>query len=87
MPVQDAEEMTCQELVELVTEYFEGTLSPLDVKRFEDHLRTCDGCQIYLEQMRQLIGALGGLSEETIPEKAKTELLKVFRGWRASRLP
>jgi anti-sigma factor RsiW len=75
-------EMTCRELVELVTEYLEGTLPPADRQRFEAHLRTCDGCTIYLEQIRQLIAALGRLTEETIPEDAKRTLLDAFRDWR-----
>jgi anti-sigma factor RsiW len=76
--------MTCQELVELVTEYLEGTLAPAERGRFEAHLRVCDGCTTYLEQMRQLIGALGRLTEESIPEDAKQTLLDAFRDWKTS---
>jgi len=79
-----AAEMTCQELVELVTEYLEGTLAPAERERIETHLQTCDGCTTYLEQMRQLIAALGRLTEETIPEDAKRALLDAFRDWKAS---
>lgn len=80
-------ELTCQELVELVTEYLEGTLSPADRARFEAHLRGCDGCTTYLEQMRQLIAVLGKLTEETIPEDASRTFLDAFRDWKASRPP
>lgn len=59
-------ELTCKELVELVTDYLEGALSPETRTRFEDHLAGCPFCRIYLEQMRQTIGALGHLSDEAI---------------------
>lgn len=77
-------EMTCRELVELVTEYLEGTLPPAERARFEAHLRECDGCTTYLEQMRQLIAALGRLAEEAIPEEARRRLLQAFRDWKGT---
>lgn len=33
-----APELTCQELVQLVTDYFEGALEPADRARFEAHV-------------------------------------------------
>jgi anti-sigma factor RsiW len=78
-------ELTCQELVELVTEYLEGMLAPEDRERFDAHLRACDGCTSYLAQMRQLVAALGRLTEETIPEDAKQTLLDAFRDWKRER--
>ncbi|HLZ38790.1 MAG TPA: zf-HC2 domain-containing protein, partial [Mycobacteriales bacterium] len=45
-------EIDCQDLVELVTEYLEGTLPPELRRRFEDHLALCEGCDTYVEQMR-----------------------------------
>jgi predicted anti-sigma-YlaC factor YlaD len=80
-----AGEMTCQDLVELVTEYLEGALAPVDRERFEAHLRECDGCTGYLEQMRQLAAALGRLTEETIPEDARHTLLDAFGNWKRAR--
>jgi anti-sigma factor RsiW len=47
--------MSCQELVELVTDYLEGALPPEDVARFEAHVAACPGCEAYLEQMRTTI--------------------------------
>ena len=76
------DDLACKELVELVTEYLEGTLAPAERARFDTHLGKCDGCQTHLEQMRQTIAALGVLEEETVPEDAKNVLLKTFRGWK-----
>lgn len=75
-------EMACQELVELVTEYLEGTLSRADRQRFEDHLKDCDPCTTYLDQMRHTIRALGRLTEDDLSEDAKRDLLRIFRDWR-----
>ncbi len=76
------QELTCRELVELITEYLEGTLSSEERERFEAHLATCRGCRTYLEQMRQTITLLGRLTEETISEEAKEEFLRAFRAWK-----
>lgn len=63
----DAAELTCQELVELVTEYLEHTLPPIDVARFEAHLSGCTGCTNYVEQARRTIDLTGRLTEDSLP--------------------
>jgi anti-sigma factor RsiW len=75
--------MTCQGLVELVTDYLEGALAPAERARFEQHLRGCKGCRAYLAQMRHTIQTAGRLTEATLPAGAKEELLELFRGWKA----
>lgn len=77
-----AEELTCQELVEVVTDYLEGAMAPEDRIRFERHLVLCDGCAIYVDQMRETIRVTGMLREEQVPAGAREALLEVFRGWR-----
>jgi len=79
-----ATEMTCQELVELVTEYLDGTLSESERSRFDAHVRTCSGCEAYIEQMRVTIRLLGKLSEESISAEARRDLLATFRTWKAN---
>jgi anti-sigma factor RsiW len=74
--------MTCRELVAVVTDYLEGTMSGEDRRRFEAHLEECPYCVAYVEQMRLTIEALGELTEESISPKAREELLDAFRGWR-----
>jgi anti-sigma factor RsiW len=78
------QEMTCQELVELVTEYLEGTLSEPDRLRFEAHLGSCEGCQNHLRQMQQTIHTLGRLTEESLAPEVKESLLQLFRNWQKS---
>jgi anti-sigma factor RsiW len=76
------DDLPCQELVELVTDYLEDRLSAAERLRFEAHLRECSGCRTYLEQMRQTVQVLGRLSEESITTEAKERLLAAFRDWR-----
>jgi anti-sigma factor RsiW len=74
-------DLSCRQLVELVTEYFEGGLSPPDRSRFEEHVVSCPPCRRYLEQMRQTIGLLGRIPEETVSPEAQEVLVEAFRGW------
>ena len=77
--------MSCKELVEVITDYLEGTMPAADRARFEAHLEECPYCVTYLEQMRNTIAVLGELSEESLDPDARDELLRAFRGWAASR--
>jgi anti-sigma factor RsiW len=79
------DELTCKELVEVVTEYLEGTMDYPDRRLFEEHLVYCEGCSTYLAQMRQTIGLVGRLSEDDVPEPARDALLDVFRTWKEER--
>jgi anti-sigma factor RsiW len=74
-------EMRCQELVELVTAYFDDGLSRRDQRRFEAHISGCENCTAYVEQMRVMIAATGRLTEGDIPPEARDELLATFRDW------
>jgi anti-sigma factor RsiW len=79
-------EMRCQELVELVTDYFEDSLSNRDRARFERHIGECKYCNRYLDQMRVTIRTLGRLPAESIPPAARDELLDAFRDWKRERV-
>jgi anti-sigma factor RsiW len=74
--------LSCQELVELVTDYFEGALSPADKARFEAHIAGCDACTMYLRQMRDMLELLGELTSDSISPQAEAELLAAFRDWK-----
>ena len=77
--------LPCQELVELVTAYFDGGLSRRDRRRFERHISGCDNCSAYVEQMRLVIEASGRLTEDDLEPAARDELMEAFRGWRDGR--
>jgi anti-sigma factor RsiW len=78
------EEMTCRELVEVITDYLEGTMPASDRGRFEAHLRECPYCATYLEQMRETIATVGELREEALDRRVRERMLDAFRGWRSS---
>jgi anti-sigma factor RsiW len=75
-------EMSCRELVELVTDYLEDALDPVTRERFEEHLQDCEGCGAYVEQMRTTMRLLGEVPEESLSPEVRDRLLAAFRGWR-----
>ena len=77
------EQLSCQELVELVTDYLEGALTPEERRRFEEHAEPCVGCRGYLDQMRTTIRLLGRLPAEALDPGAERALLDAFGTWKA----
>jgi anti-sigma factor RsiW len=75
-------DLTCAELVELVTDYLEDALPPSERVRFDKHLGGCTGCRAYLDQMRATIRLVGHLTEDDVPAAAKASLLTAFRDWK-----
>ena len=82
--MRGAGEITCRELVELVTDYLEGALTADRRELFEEHLLRCEDCATYVDQMRRTQRALGALTEESISPEARDALLRAFRGWKAA---
>jgi anti-sigma factor RsiW len=74
--------LSCQELVELVTDYLEGALPRRQRRLFEQHISACDGCSTYLEQMRATIALTGKLEPASISPEAEAALLAAFADWR-----
>jgi anti-sigma factor RsiW len=73
------DDLACSEAVELITDYLEGALPDAERRRLEAHLATCPGCTEYLEQMKTVAGALGGLREESNPRELRGSLIASFR--------
>ena len=76
------QELTCEELVEIVTEYLEGGLTDAERKRFEGHVAVCEGCSNYLDQIRITIEIAGRVTVDDLMEETKAELLSAFRDWK-----
>ncbi len=72
----------CHELVELVTDYLEGSLSRRDRARFEAHLVGCPHCTVYLEQFRETLRLTGTLRVSDVPPEAAAALLEQFAAWK-----
>lgn len=79
MSEETLDEMACQELVEVITDYLEGTLPDIDRVRFEAHLLTCDPCREYIEQMRTTIRLAGRITLDSISPRTRGELLRAYR--------
>jgi anti-sigma factor RsiW len=78
----DTEALSCRELVELVTDYLDGALGPVDLARFEQHLAGCGKCAEYLAQLRQTIHITGTLTPDDLSAEMEEALLQAFRDWR-----
>ena len=75
--------LTCQEVVELATEYFEASLSPAVSERVAAHVAQCEGCQTYLRQLRITVDIVHTVADrEPVDTSA---LLSEFRRWSARR--
>ena len=77
----DTESLSCQEFVELVTDYLEGALAPADLRRFEQHISGCGGCTRYLEQLRVTIRIAGTITTDDLSPEMERELLDAFSDW------
>jgi anti-sigma factor (TIGR02949 family) len=77
------DEFSCQEMIEVVTNYLDDALPPDDRQRFERHLSYCAGCSTYLDQMRQTIKQAGLVArEDSLPPALREEILAQFRAWK-----
>jgi anti-sigma factor RsiW len=74
-------ELTCQTLVELVTDYLEERLTEEERSRFEQHLVYCTGCAVYLEQMRGAARAASEPAQIELPSELEQRLLAAFEDW------
>jgi anti-sigma factor RsiW len=76
----------CRDVVELMTDYLEGALTPADLARFEDHIAGCDRCRAYLEQLRKTLEVTGRIANaEPLPASLERELTAAFRDWHSKR--
>ncbi len=79
----EIEQLSCQELVEVVTNYLEGALPDADRLELERHLETCDGCRQYVEQLRTTIVLTGEARPLDLTSEAEDALLAAFRDWKS----
>jgi len=77
-----AEHVSCQEVVELVSDYLEQALPAEEASLFEQHVNFCDGCDWYLDQMRSTVATVGRITEQDVPDETREKLLAAFREWK-----
>ena len=78
-------DLVCQQAVELVTDYLEGTLSRRDRRRFEAHLAGCPHCTEYLAQMSETIRLTGHLEPDDLTPQQQDEFIDLYRRWRSEQ--
>jgi anti-sigma factor RsiW len=75
--------LSCQEIVELVTEHLEGTMDEPLRAAFDAHLARCDGCTLYVEQIEAMIRFAGTIEADALPADFRAGLLEAFRDFAA----
>jgi anti-sigma factor RsiW len=73
------DDLACIQVVELVTEYLEGAMTPAEARALEHHLATCPGCTEFLEQRRSRAGSLPTRGEDALPPGIREGLIAAFR--------
>ena len=84
--LRNKKKLTCRELVELVTDYLEGSLSRRDRARFDAHIAACGNCTQYVEQFLETIRLTGTLRESDVSPEAEAALLAQFEAWKRGEL-
>jgi predicted anti-sigma-YlaC factor YlaD len=80
--VSSEKTITCQELTEALTDYFEGVMPEEERARFEAHVEICEGCANYLSQMRQTLRVVHELRPEEVEATVPDDVLEAFRAWK-----
>lgn len=83
MPLLWSSDLVCQQAVELVTEYLEGTLSRRQRRRLRAHLDACPNCSAYLEQIQVTIRMSGSIEPEDLSPQAQDDLTALYHRWLA----
>jgi len=76
--------LSCNEVVELVTDYLERALPADEAALVEQHLNFCEGCVWYVDQIRTTVQTVGRIEPQEVPPEVREQLLGAFRDWRRS---
>jgi anti-sigma factor RsiW len=78
--VRGPESLVCKDVVEMVSEYLDGAMSPTDRARLEQHLLVCPPCTAHVGQMRSTLEQLAKLRAS--PPDAGPAVVDLFREWK-----
>lgn len=79
----DGHDITCRQVVALVTAYLDGRLPRSDHELFEAHLAECDGCTEHVRQIRATVALTGQVADDDLGPAAREDLMNLYRRWRA----
>ena len=65
------DEITCREMVELMSDYLDGALDGPTRARFDEHLSGCVGCTNALDQLRASLHITGSLRDAPIVDERR----------------
>ena len=74
-------DLVCQQAIELLTDYLDGSLSRRQRIRLERHLRGCPNCSNYLEQIRLTVRLTGAIEPEELAPDAVDDSTQLYRRW------
>jgi anti-sigma factor RsiW len=75
--------MKCEELLELLNEYVDGTVEPGVCEAFEKHLEDCNPCQVVVDNIRQTISIYRAGEPWELPAEFRERLHATLRErWR-----
>jgi anti-sigma factor RsiW len=75
----NGDDVPCQRVVELLNDYLEGALTPVERVEVDAHLATCPPCQAYLDQLRATVRVSGTICRGDVPEPLMAALLDAYR--------
>jgi len=61
--------LTCADALELVTDYLDDALAPTDLENFTSHLSLCEGCRVYVDQIRRTVRLVRDVGNESVDLK------------------
>jgi anti-sigma factor RsiW len=74
-------DLTCQQLVGLVTDYLDDALTQEARWRFLAHLDGCRGCQVHLDQARFTVRVLSADPDAPVAPGVEDRLVDLYRRW------
>jgi len=75
-------DLTCFDAVAFVSDYLDGALPRRARRRLERHLRNCDACAAYLDQMRASIDATGTVGPDDLSPETLEGIVALFERYR-----
>lgn len=76
-------DLTCSELLELVTAYLDQALPARERRQLDRHLAGCEGCRAYVDQIRSVRLLARRVTPRELCAETRDDLLDAFREWRA----